>query len=250
MSPLRLSAILTAVPTLVIGITVGCGGDTSQDRGDASQGGVSTGGAQASGGSGIVGDGGEPGGGSGGEASAAGGGGPSTGGQGGSAGSAGSISEGGSGGMEGPTLLFIILTLERGPGAGYCVQPGNILEAGIVYSETGDYWMSGTVFREWDESRPDACWGIHSPDCVISEQFELMLTAPQVAELAALLEVLPEDRCELDEMMECDPCLITTLVIDGTSRSDYCCGTQLSAGYDQAFQAVAGFLDGLVPEAG
>jgi len=203
---------------------------------------VSTGGVQGSGGGGIVSNGAESSGGSAGE--------PSTGGQDGSAGSGGSLSEGGTGGMEPPSYLFDILTLERGPAAGYCLQPGNILRGGIVYGETGDYGMSGTVFREWDESRPDACWCIESPDCVISEQFQLILTATQVAELVALLEVLPEDRCELDEMMECDPCVSTTLPIDGTTYTGYCCGTQLSAGYDEAFQAVVNFLDRLAAEAG
>ena len=224
-------------------VSVGCGGDTSRGQAESSQGNVSTGGAQSSDGvGGAVSDGGQPNGGSGGRAS--------TGGRGGTAGSGGSISEGGTGGMGPPPIPFDVLTLRRGPAAGYCLQPGDILQAGIVYGETGDYGMSGAVFREWDESRPDACWGIESPDCVISEEFDLILTATRVAELAALLAVLPEDRCQLDENMECDPCVLTTLVVDRTAYSNDCCGTQLSAGYDEAFQTVVTFLDGLAPEAG
>ena len=76
-----------------------------------------------------------------------------------------------------------------------------------------------------------------------------MLSNPQAAELAVLLDVLPEDRCELDEMMECDPCVITTIDL-GPTYSDYCCGTQLSPGYDEAFDALVNFLDGLAAEAG
>jgi hypothetical protein len=235
MALLRLNPILTAASTLVIGIMVGCGGDTSKDQGESFQADVSTGGAQASGGGGgRVSDGGQT----------------STGGQGGSGGSAGPIGSGGTGGMVASPLFPIYVTLDRGPGAGYCIQPGDILQASISCGELGNYWMSGTVFREWDVSRPDACWGIQSPDCVVSEEFDLMLTATQAAELGPRLAVLPEDRCEVDEMMECDPCVITTLVIDGTTYSDYCCGTQLSAGYDEAFQAVVESLDDLAAEGG
>jgi len=243
MPPSKLNQILMSIPLVAV---LGCGGNTSRNGPDPSQGDVSTGGAETGGvSSGAVSaTGGGPGGtvGAGGHIDGSGGGELTTGGQ---AGSAGSTSQGGTGGTEPPPYLFDILTLERHPADGYCLQPGNIVRGAVLYGETGEYGMAGTVFREWDESRPNACWGIESPDCVISEQFDLILTAAQVAELAALLEVLPEDRCELDEMRECDPCLITTLVVNGTTYSDYCCGAQLSAGYSEAFQPLVNFLDGL-----
>lgn len=250
MLPLRLNPILLAIPTLVFAgiVGVGCGGNTSEDRGRTSQGDASTGGTDA-GSAGSVSTGGGTGRGSGGQTGGGSGGGPGIGGHGGSGGTAESSGGGGTGGTEPPPILFGLLRLERAPAAGYCLQPGDILQAGIVYGETGDYSISGTVFREWDESRPDACWGIQSPDCVISDSFVLTLTGAQVAELGALLEALPEDRCEIDPGRECDPCLITTLVIDRNSYSDYCCGTQLSPGYDGALGALVNFLDGVTATA-
>ncbi len=236
MAPWRLDWILATIPLLV----AGCGGDTSEDQTNSPRGNGSSGGGETAGGSGgavgTAGSGGEP----------------STGGRGGAAGAideggrggaAGAISEGGTGGTT--SYWFDVLTLERGPADGYCLQPGDILRGGIVYGETGDYGMSGAAFRAWDESRPDACAGTESPDCVISAQFQLILSDSQLAELVALLEALPEDRCELDETMECDPCVITTLVIDWTTYGDYCCGTQLSPGYSEAFEAVVNLLDDL-----
>ena len=241
MSP-RLSRGL-GVASLAIGIVTACGGSTSRDPTNTTVGAVGGGGAHPDGGTGgEVSTAGQTGGGSGGQT------GGGTGGDldgGGPAGTGGSTSDGGTGGIGPAPILFGVLDLEREL-IGHCMDRGQIIRASIIFTETGDYWMSGVRFVDWDWGRPDACWGVCTPDCVEVESFERMLSEPQVDELATLLAALPEDRCDLDPTLACDPGLVTTLGFGSSpTHSDYCCGTQLSPGYAEAIGELVGFLDSL-----
>ena len=172
---------------------------------------------------------------------------PSTGGR---AGAGGTGGTGGTGGGEGHAgsvpFLFSKLDFDGGPGDGYCIQTDEITSAAIIYNQLGDYWITADVFRGWVDD--PACPALTSDSsCHVTEPFRFQLSANQIAELGALLDALPVDRCEIDPMLACDPCLIATVDTDWEHYSDYCCGTQLSPGYDEAFTALADFLDGLVP---
>jgi len=243
---------LTWPATLLLALATShleCGGDTSDDRAGARGGGGASGGAEAVGGSssdaGVSGVGGASGSATGGISTGGSAGAPTVGGQ---SGSGGSAAASGSGGAGGSPVLFMILRFERRPASGFCVVPGQILRSAILYGELGDYWFEGTVFRGWVNEPPDCYPDSPDPDCIIDESIGFALSGTQLAELETLLDRLPEDRCELDPMMECDPCVVTDLEIDNRGHSDYCCGDQLSPGYGEAFNALADFLDSLPGE--
>ena len=247
---------------LVAGVVgVGCGGSVGKDEAGAGDHRSALGGEPSIGGASTAGIGGQPG--TGGRAGGAGnqaalGGEPSTagafsGGTGGmrsTGGRAGGAGTGGTGGGDGQAgfgpVLFLKLDFDRRPAAGYCIQADQITRASIIYTQLGDYGMSGEVIRGWVED-PDCPVSTSAPSCHVSEPFQLMLSVIQIEELGVRLDAMPEDRCETDPMMECDPCLVATIETGEARYSDYCCGTQLSPGYDEAFARLAGFLDGLAP---
>ena len=150
--------------------------------------------------------------------------------------------------------FFIYLRIDRGGANGFCIQPGQILHGGIDIDSLGLRLPHGAVFLEWIDNPPDCYPGNGTEDCMVTEQFyPPYLEEPQVAEMERLMNALPEDRCEPDPWLLCDPCIITTLEIarpDLSVYSDHCCGTQLSPGYHEAFDALMQFVEALAAQGG
>ena len=113
----------------------------------------------------------------------------------------------------------------------------------------------GDVFVGWVDDPAECVPQSADPACRVTERFfgADYLTEAETAEMYRLVDAMPEDRCQADPRMECDPCLITTLEVmhrDHVSYADHCCGTQLSPGYDEAFEALVQFIERFAPEPG
>jgi hypothetical protein len=210
----------------LVGAIGACGGDTQR-------GSVQRGGAESGGSGGRV------------DPSVSGSAGLPTAGAGGS--EAGGSGAGGVAGSGAPPF-FISLSLRRDNWytATWCVESGLLVDAGIDIDSLGARIAHGAEFAAWIGD-PATCYDLAEPSCWESQSLEYSrLSEEQVAEMDQLMDALPDDRCEVDPAMECDPCLVTVLEVFRPERrtySDFCCGTQLSPGYREAFNALVGFVE-------
>jgi hypothetical protein len=222
MPPVRLTPVLVGI-LLVVGIGVACGGATTEDDANAPVG---------SGGSAGFGE------------DAGSDGNPAT-----PGGSGGSGAHAGTGGDSATVVGIRELEFSRTGAADFCIDAGQVVHLVVEWQgESDSMSLVADVFDDWDNA-PGCDEGVWARECIPTMPVgPATLSERQARELTALVAALPEDRCELDPEVECYFCLITTLVINGTTYSDPCCGTQLSPAYDDAFAALAEFVDELAAE--
>lgn len=156
-------------------------------------------------------------------------------------------SGGGAGtGSPGPTSV----ALERAGGLSFCIEPGQVLRAQIV-ADTGagggagsGSVASGEIHRGWND--PASC---ASRQCSRTEPLgPAPLSATQKAELEALMAALPTGDCLPPSSTVCDPCLTSTVTVDGVRFVDDACVAERCPGYQKALRSVIAFFDRLVPQ--
>jgi hypothetical protein len=120
-----------------------------------------------------------------------------------------------------------IVTLERGGALGFCVSRGQVTWAEAVPDAAGGVVVSGTIHRGWEN--PPTC---PSGQCAIADPLgPAPLSAEQQARLGALVAALPAGECAGPPGGGCDPCLISTVTVDGVSYVDNPCSAELCPGY-------------------
>ncbi len=143
----------------------------------------------------------------------------------------------------------IELELSRRPSSGFCYVAGQYGRVLLSRDAQGTVTMTGTVLEEAEPNDP-ACVTTYAnqTSCLASRAMEaLQLTDAEATELNALVAALPPDRCEVEKLLACDFCRVGTITVDGVGHEKTCCGTQHSEGYEEAFLALEGFVDGLTP---
>ena len=143
---------------------------------------------------------------------------------------------------------FSTLTLARTQGYGYCIEPG-IVSHGELDGETG--MIEGSVATLGD-SATDTCLDPNSDICVINTPFDVELNGQYMDEIRGMLAAIPAKECEEDPNLACDPCMITTLEVDGVSVDDYCCGevnTEFTTEFENAVHSIEMFREMSAPVA-
>jgi hypothetical protein len=145
---------------------------------------------------------------------------------------------------------FRTLSLRRHGGRGFCPRPGTALEAHIEVTG-GKATISGSLAAEWRSG--DICLRgarrRQRQPCIVEHRFDPRpVSAEGLARLKARLAAVPPGECRKDPRKTCDPCVVSSLSVDGR-RVSSCCGNQ-----DQAFEAaltrVIAAVDALANERG
>jgi hypothetical protein len=141
------------------------------------------------------------------------------------------------------------IELSRRASSGFCYAAGQFGRMLLTRDAQGRVTMTGTVL---EEALPDdpACVTTYTgqTSCLANRPMEAQqLTDEDVTTLDALIAALPPDQCVVKELLACDDCKVGTITVDGVGHEKTCCGTQHSEGYDDAFLALEGFVDGLLP---
>jgi hypothetical protein len=139
---------------------------------------------------------------------------------------------------------FHVAELKRSPGMGFCPQIG---EATLARLETSAVAVSikGTIAAVGDRSK-DVCHPQYfGTECLIEKPFgPRTLTAAELSSLRGKIAAVPEPKCDVDQNLACDPCVVDQLVIDGREASGFCCG-DLDDDFAAAFSQLFGVIDGL-----
>lgn len=162
---------------------------------------------------------------------------------------AGSTGVGGSSFTSTVAAAFGSFRLRRTAGLGLCAQPSQAQDVQFARDVEGRLVLSGTRFHAPREQSGDACPEGTNPfasNGCISQLPTLRLTAEQTAALDQLVAALPAGQCVIDPGISCDSCLVTSVQIDSRSEYEGCCGEQRSLGFNEAFTAIKGFVDGLI----
>jgi hypothetical protein len=150
---------------------------------------------------------------------------------------------------QGKTAPPVVIGLSRRPSAGFCYAAGQYGTVLLTRDAQATVTMTGTVLEVAQPDDP-ACVTTYSgqASCLAARPMAAQqLTAEDVSTLDALVAALPTDRCVVQELLACDYCQVGTITVDGVEHEKTCCGTQQSEGYDEAFLALEGFVDGLMP---
>lgn len=139
------------------------------------------------------------------------------------------------------------LALRRYPALGFCVEQGMVLE-GVIRPNDDD--GTATFSGEWaaaGDPETDDCES--GPDfCLIRAPFgPQTLSAEQVADLQAAIAAVDRKECD-DGDIQCDPCMITELSVNGRGINDTCCGS-VNGGFSGPFDALAAQIDRLADRA-
>jgi hypothetical protein len=136
--------------------------------------------------------------------------------------------------------------LRRGPGLGYCVRKGQVLDGRLTVTEDGAVY-EGTM-AAFGNPETDTCLDAFvEGECLVAAPFGPIAVGPdQLDELHALVTKVPEDSCIRDPEMNCDPCVALSITVDDRTASALCCGT-VDQDFADALDALADFLDLLAP---
>jgi hypothetical protein len=164
-------------------------------------------------------------------------------------GTGGSAGTSGAGGAVGPGLMLpmytelMYFTLTRTDPNGMCLNNDWVRKASVGYTELGDYSFHAVFGHATSASCGPASV---DPPCYVARSVKpRLLTRVETETLVALIDALPEDRCEVDNSRACDPCQIVELNIGSPASDNECCGTQANSGYNAAFAAIADYVDQL-----
>jgi hypothetical protein len=146
--------------------------------------------------------------------------------------------------LEYPEGPLQTIELNRGGGYGFCPRAGEALDAKIYLKD--DRWVLESTIAVLAPEGTEAseCLDEYSSDCLISETLPLAtLTASQLADLQDAVAAVPSKTCATDSGLACDPCVITSIQVDGHDTDGYCCGS-LNPGFRASFRELAGVIDG------
>ncbi len=138
---------------------------------------------------------------------------------------------------------FQQLGIRSGSGYGFCLSKGDVLQGMLSANQNAATYV-GTAATDGDRSK-EACLDEYSETCMVSQAFGPKQVAPQqLQEVRALVKRIPPKECDEQENLECDPCRITTLSVDGTSVDSFCCG-ELNENFSKAFSELDVYLSKL-----
>lgn len=147
-----------------------------------------------------------------------------------------------------PESRFTLLEVTRSAFVEFCPDEGEVLTAEVRRGADGTVTMQGER-AEAGDPQTDACEDAID-FCVIRRAFgPQTLTAAQVAELEDAIAAVERKECTTpDDYVVEDPCLLTTVTVNGTHPvDDYCLG-ELSRGFTQSFGDLLDLIDTLAPE--
>jgi hypothetical protein len=154
----------------------------------------------------------------------------------------------------GPTIgvcaTWDTIKLTRRNGLGFCPKANTAASVVIKRSADGSLSLSGEAFRLAAEAT-GGCTDVYSNVCIRGQAFQqATLTLGERDQLMSLVSAAPSGSCPHNGY--CDPCLITTLSIDGISDEDWegCCTDPTGPGSHRAgVRAIVAYIDSLVPKA-
>tara|TARA_R110002096_G_scaffold423452_2_gene630646 strand:+ start:51523 stop:52050 length:528 start_codon:yes stop_codon:yes gene_type:complete len=143
---------------------------------------------------------------------------------------------------EGP---FEIITLTRDQGLGYCPEEGDALSASIMRQNNEWMMQSAVAVVAPSGTDPSECLDPAAATCLQREvQPALTLTAEQAESLQDAVASVPAKECNADDNIVCDPCIVVSVEIDGSSANGQCCG-DLNENFSQGFDELVRLIDGL-----
>jgi hypothetical protein len=139
---------------------------------------------------------------------------------------------------------FAVLTYTTGPGLGYCVEADMVLNATITRSTVDDSLsIEGTTAVIGDVATDTCVVDTIDGNCYVATAFGPMtLGATEQTAIESALGAVPAPMCVVDQGLACDPCLVTSIDLDGTTVDNNCCGTT-APGYDAAYSAVVASIE-------
>ena len=149
------------------------------------------------------------------------------------------------GGNEYPEGPFESVTLSRTGGFGFCPSEGDALSASIR-QQNGEWVLESTIaIAAPAGTDASECLDEYSDDCLQSAvQAPIKLTAEQLESVQDAIHQVPAKQCDTDIGLSCDPCLITSIQVDGQDADGYCCG-DLNQNFSEGFRNLAFLIDGL-----
>lgn len=146
-------------------------------------------------------------------------------------------------GNEYPEAPFETITLHRGGGYGFCPSEGDALDARIFRQD--DKWVleSTVAVAAPVGTESTECLDEYANDCLTSETREpTVLTDEQITALQQAIYAVPAKECNTDNRLACDPCVITSIQVDGHDTDGYCCG-DLNQDFSDGFRDLANLID-------
>lgn len=154
---------------------------------------------------------------------------------------------GGAGGRDASSPPPKSVTMERQGALGFCISPGQVLQAELAADAAGELVVSGKIHRGWDDD-PATC---AAGRCSVTEPLgPTPLGAARQAELEALVAALQASTCTplLGSAAICDPCLLTRVTVDGVSILHNPCEAASCPARDLALLRLITFFDRFVPQ--
>lgn len=154
--------------------------------------------------------------------------------------------------LSGSPDASVELRFTRGGGFVFCIQAGQALDITIARLPDQTLQVTGKYVvltqSRWEPTCPDGSTMFIGDICAAA-LVPMILTSSEELELAQLLADLSPPECEIDPGLMCDACLVPSLRFEDTRYTTYCCGTQQNPTFDAAFEAIADFIDSLMPPA-
>ncbi len=139
---------------------------------------------------------------------------------------------------------FETLVYTTGPGFGYCVDDGMILRATIARS-TVDQSLSISGFEAvLGDVATDSCIeDTIDGNCYVATPFgPLTLGQTEQDALELALAAVPAPMCIVDPGLACDPCIVTSIDLDGSVADNNCCGSSATE-YDAAYASLIAAIE-------
>ena len=140
------------------------------------------------------------------------------------------------------------ITVSRTDGMSFCPQAGRAASVMVRRGEDGSLTLSGAAYRTAPAGTTGCLYATTDP-CWKQETFaETRLTPAQRGQLDSLVAAMPPGTCTSDGRT--DPCILTTLSIDGVSDTDWGSGCRETSGprtHLAGERAIVSFIDSLVP---
>jgi hypothetical protein len=146
-------------------------------------------------------------------------------------------------GPEYPDGPFETITLYRGGGYGFCPSAGEALDARI-FRKDNTWVLETTVAVPAPAGTEGAqCLDEYAVSCLVSETRQpVILTNQQIEALQEAVDAVPAKQCDTDNGLACDPCLITSVQVDGHDTDGFCCG-DLNQDFASGFRGLAMLID-------
>jgi hypothetical protein len=142
-----------------------------------------------------------------------------------------------------PATSIESIQLTRHGALGFCIEDGQFLTAEIAAGPSGVPALSGTMHRGWEDPVLTGCEGVGCER--LQDVGPVQLSAAQRARLEELIDPLPQGGCLGAVDPACDPCLVSNLIVNGSTFRIDPCAAGCSDSLDLA-QRVADSIDSLV----